>query len=77
MNEDLNKFLELIDSVKAVNTEYKEVELVGSKESIDKLTELGFDLNNVRHQEIQTDESTILIIPAKPKPIKVCFVGEE
>lgn len=78
MNEYLNKLLELIDFVKAATNKYDEVELLGNKESFDKLTELGFDFNNVRHQEIQFfDESKIFILPVKPKQIKVYFVGDE
>lgn len=72
MNDDLKKILELIDSVKAGNFGC-EIELIGSKESFDKLTEIGFNLNGVRHHEFEFDDSKIFIIPAKPKPIKVYF----
>lgn len=72
MNEDLNKMIELINSVKATNID-SEIELIGSKKSFDKLTEIGFDLNSVRHHEFEFDDSKIFIIPAKPKPIKVYF----
>lgn len=75
-NDDLNKMIELINSVKARNID-SEIELIGSKESFDKLTEIGFDLNCVKHHEFKIDESKIFIIPAKPKPIKVYFAGED
>ena len=68
MNEDLKKLLDLIDSVKAKN-KYDEVELLGSKESFDKLMELGFDLNTIRHQKIQFDESKIIIMPVTPQSV--------
>ena len=73
MNNDLNKLLELIDSVKSRNDYNCEVELIGSKESFDKLTEIGFDLNSVRHQETLIDDSKIFIIPTTPKSLKVYF----
>ena len=72
MNEELNKLLELIDSVKTTNID-SEIELIGSKKCFDKLTEIGFDLNSVKHHEFEFDDSKIFIIPAKPKPIKVYF----
>ena len=78
MNEDLNKFLELLDSVKVANSEYEEIELIGSTESLNKLTELGFDLNSIRYKEVNViDESKIFIIPSKIKPIKMCFDYDE
>lgn len=72
MNEDLNKMIELINSVRTSNIG-DEIELIGSKESFDKLEQIGFDLNSVRHHEIKFDDSKIFIItaPAKLKPIKI------
>ena len=72
MNESLNKMIELIDSIKIWNG-YSEVELIGNKKSFDKLIEFGFPLGNYRHQEISFDESKIIIIPCKPKSIKIYF----
>ena len=74
-NDDLNKLLELIDSVKATNID-SEIELIGSKESFNKLTQIGFDLNSVRHYEFEFDDSKIFIILAEPKPIKIYFESD-
>lgn len=77
MNEDLSKLIEIINSVKAAN-EYDEVELIGNKESFEKLIESGFPLGNYRHQETSfLDESKIVIIPCEQRKIKVYFDGME
>ena len=76
MKEELNKLLALIDSVQAVNTD-KEIELLGSKESFNKLVEMGLDLNSIRHQEILIDRSNIYIIPVSPKPLKIYFESDK
>lgn len=76
MNKDLNKLIEVIDSVKAA-TEYKEVQLIGGKEAFDKLIESGFPLENYRHYETSFDKSKIFIIPCEPIPIKVYFESDE
>lgn len=65
MNDDLNKWLELIDSVKATNIG-REIELIGSKKAFSELMQMGFDLNSVRHHEIEFDDSKIFVIPSKP-----------
>lgn len=76
MNDDLNNWLELIDSVKATNIG-GEIELIGSKKAFGELVQMGFDLNSVRHHEIEFDDSRIFVIPLKPQPIKVYFEGED
>ena len=75
MKEELNELLELIETVKADNGN-KEIELLGNKESFDKLREFGFDLNSVRHQELKFNDfgdSNIFIITVEPRQIKVYF----
>lgn len=76
MNNDLNSLLELIDSVKACS-EYGKVEFIGSKEYFDKLSELGFYLENVRYQDSPFDESKILILPVNSKPVKIYCESDE
>lgn len=72
MSKDLNKIMELINSVKAFDN-YEEVELIGSKESFNKLIESGFPLENYRHYETSFDDSKIFIIPYKPISIKTYY----
>lgn len=72
---NMNKLLELINSVKATNG-HNEVELLGCKESFDKLIKFGFPLEAYRHQETPFDESKIITIPCKPKPIKIYLEGK-
>lgn len=73
MDKDLSKIIELINSVKAT-TKCNEVELIGDKESFNKLVASGFPLENYKYQEVQfVDESRIVIIPYKPRPIKLYF----
>lgn len=78
MDKDLSKIIELINSVKTT-AKCNEVELIGDKESFNKLVESGFPLENYKHQELQfvDDEPRIIIIPYEPRPIKLYFDGNE
>ena len=72
----MNELLALIDSVKAAS-EYNEVELWGDKKSFDELIDFGFPLEDFKCKEIEFDESKIMVVPCKPKPIKLYFDGNE
>ena len=72
----MNKLLALIDSVKATS-EYNEVELWGDKKSFDELIAFGFPLEDFKCKEFEFDESKIMVVPCKPKPIKLYFDGNE
>lgn len=72
----MNELLELINSVKAAS-KYNEVELLGDKKSFDELIAYGFPLGNFKCKEIQFDEPGIMVIPYKPKPIKLYFVSDD
>ena len=71
----MNELLELINRVKAA-TEYSEVELWGDKKSFDELITSGFPLGDFKYKEFkfEIDESKIMVIPCKPKPIALYFV---
>lgn len=72
----MNELLALIDSVKAAS-EYNEVELWGDKKSFDELIDSGFPLEDFKCKEFEFDESKIMVVPCKPKPIKLYFDGNE
>ena len=72
----MNELLALIDSVKAAS-EYNEVELWGDKKSFDELISSGFPLEDFKCKEFEFDESKIMVVPCKPKPIKLYFDGNE
>lgn len=77
MSENLSKIIGLIDSVKAT-TKCNEVELIGNKESLEKLIESGFSLENYKHQEIPfIDKSMIAIVPCELSPIELYFQSNE
>jgi hypothetical protein len=71
----MNQLLELINSVKAAS-EYNEVELWGDKKSFDELMASGFPLGDFKCREFEFDASKIMVIPCRPKPIKLYFDGD-
>ena len=74
--EDRDKLIELIDSVKAVNS-CDSVELIASDLLFDKLKQSGFPLNDFKCHEILYDKSKIMIIPTKTsKNIKIVYSGK-
>lgn len=68
----MNELLELINVVK-VASKYNEVELWGQQKTFDKLRASGFPLEDFKCREFEFDESKILVIPYKPKYIKLYF----
>lgn len=72
----MNELLELIDSIKAVS-EYNEVELWGDKKSFDELMASGFPLRDFKYKKFEFDDSKIMVIPCKPKSIKLYFEGDD
>ena len=71
----MDELLELINFVKATS-EYNEIELWGDKKSFDELMASGFPLKDFKCKEFEFDGSKIMIIPCKPKPIKLYFDGD-
>lgn len=72
----MNELSELINTVKAVS-EYNEVELWGDKKSFDELIASGFPLGDFKCIEFEFDESKIIVVPCKSKPIKLYFDGDD
>lgn len=71
----MDELLKLINSVKAAST-YGEIELWGDKKSFDELMASGFLLEDFKCKEFKFDESKVMVIPCKQKPIKLYFDGD-
>lgn len=69
MDEELEMFRKLIDSVRATNN-YSDVNLFGDQKSFEKLSSLGYPLENYTVLE-KGEPNTIMTIPSEPKPIKI------
>ena len=77
MNEDVNKLLELIDSVKMYSG-CDDVGLFGNHKTFEELISAGFQLDKFKCTEFsELDESHIYIIPLPEhkKSLKVYFEG--
>jgi len=72
----MNELSELINTVKAFS-EYNEVELWGDKKSFDELMTSGFPLGDFKCREFEFDDSKIIVVPCKSKPIKLYFDSDE
>ena len=65
-NKDLDKLMELIDSVK-MHSGCEKVTLIGNKQLFDELITLGFPLGDFVCKEVadELDESKLYIIPVE------------
>lgn len=67
-NKDLDKLMEIIDSIKMYSGR-DEVKIVGNSKSFEELTAMGFPLTDFKCEEVndELDESKIYIIPIDTK----------
>ena len=72
----MNELSELINTIKVLS-EYNAIELWGNKKSFDELMASGFPLGDFKCREFEFDDSKIMVVPYKPKPIKLYFDGDK